>query len=822
MKTKIMGLLMAVLLCFQPVVSHADSSTPSVNTKTTANFNDLKDLDAATKEKFDAMISAGIFEGVAEGNFGLKDEMNRAQFAKVAALIFGLQVDTSLKTSSFKDVKSDDPANGYALPFIEAVKEAGITKGTGPGVFNPGGEVTKEQLATFLIRGLGKEKEAQRTPGVDDSTVSDWAKNYVALALELKLMSNGEDGVFGGSRAATRDLLVLGSYEAKQEYDSSQGSTGEGQDNGSLTPTPPTSPTSSTGTPPVSSPVETTLSIVNARQTGAKTFYVQFSKYADPATVRLSVTRNGSPIAVQTTADQANGYKLTFAENVQEGQYMVTAGYTSSSTVIGSVPVDAVAERVARIDFASSSDTIAKGSRIGIPVKAINQFGETLFNYSEFVVLSGVPATIDPNRGLVVVDTSSESLLPGISMVSITLLDNDSHVTASKNFKVGSPQYAMKVEFQGSLRGMKGQEVPQAEWGQSYHVNFDLKDQYGNLMMFPLPSGAASVAPILTPYSTSISVGALGEAPVSEPGSFSLPITFDPTSLEGANHYTLTLGIGGGFSSVTFPVVDSEVQVIQRMEIKGSIRDATGQEVTQVSWPNDYHLNFDVYDQNDQVMSLSALSSALSSRQSQMNFTITPEEISLGSVEAALPIEPGALSLPFTIKTPERAGNVNLEISIITMLEKYQFNQNLNVPIQIVVQPKVAMPTLTQTDGGGMVLVMLSTTTPDATIYYTEDGVHDPSTNPQTDPYTVMYNGPFYVPSGTWIKAIAVKDGSLNSDIMTEQVTLAPSMEFSVTDLVYIGEEASGMVLKVVFSKPVDPTSAESGAYLWWNCSTSI
>lgn len=217
-----------------------------VEAKTSADFTDLKDLDAATKAKFDAMISAGIFDGISEGNFGLKDEMNRAQFAKVAALIYGLKVDTNLKTSSFSDVKSDDPANGYALPFIEAVKKAGITDGVGDGAFNPAGDVTKEQLATFLVRGLGQRDEAESKPGVKDDTVSDWAKGYVELALELKLLKNGADGKFGGNTNATRDLLVLGSYEAKKEYEASK-------------PSPSPSPTSTpTPTPtPMPTPVYT-------------------------------------------------------------------------------------------------------------------------------------------------------------------------------------------------------------------------------------------------------------------------------------------------------------------------------------------------------------------------------------------------------------------------------------------------------------------------------------------------------------------------------------------------------------------------------------
>jgi hypothetical protein len=218
MKKKVVGLLMmTMLLCFisaDYLANHAAAAT-----KTSADFTDLKDLDEAKKAKFDVMISAGIFDGVAEDTFGLTDKMNRAQFAKVAALVFKLEVDTELKISSFSDVKADDPANGYAVPYIEAVKAAGITDGYGDGIYDPAGEVTKEQLAAFLIRGLGKEKDATAAPGVDDPTVSDWAKKYVAYAIENKLMPTEDDGTFGGKDTATRAQLVEGAYEAKEQYE---------------------------------------------------------------------------------------------------------------------------------------------------------------------------------------------------------------------------------------------------------------------------------------------------------------------------------------------------------------------------------------------------------------------------------------------------------------------------------------------------------------------------------------------------------------------------------------------------------------------------
>ena len=180
--------------------------------KTSADFTDLKDLDEATKSKFDALIAAGIFDGVSDSSFGIKDEMNRAQFAKVAALIFNLKVDQSITTSSFTDVPSDS----YALPYIEALKVAGITTGTTPTTFNPAGNVTKEQLATFLVRGLGMENEAQNFQGSIDNTVSDWAQGYVALALENKLLAANADGGFGGRKPAVRDQLASGAFESKK------------------------------------------------------------------------------------------------------------------------------------------------------------------------------------------------------------------------------------------------------------------------------------------------------------------------------------------------------------------------------------------------------------------------------------------------------------------------------------------------------------------------------------------------------------------------------------------------------------------------------
>lgn len=319
--------------------------TTALAAKTSADFKDLQDLDAATKAKIDALLSAGVFNGVSQDTFDLKSEMNRAQFAKVAAMIFGLEVDSGLKTSSFNDVKPDDKGTGYALPYIEALKNAGIAEGYGGGRFDPAGKVTKEQLATFLVRGLGKDDDAKSAPGVDDQTVSDWAKGYVELALELKLLSNGADGKFGGGSNATRDLLVLGAYEAKEQY-VPRGATPTPTPSPSLTPTPSASPSPSptpSAAPPIvwptPEPTSTATPTVQPTPTASSTPTATPTPTASPtptpapAITGLTVESGTVAGSVRLVYEAVSGNGLRFVH--QPGPF-VTPKVGSSAAEIGS------------------------------------------------------------------------------------------------------------------------------------------------------------------------------------------------------------------------------------------------------------------------------------------------------------------------------------------------------------------------------------------------------------------------------------------------------------------------------------------------------
>lgn len=421
--------------------------------KDSSAFSDLLDLDATSKAKFDEMLKAGIFDGVQDGVFGLKDKMTRAQFAKVASLIFQLKTDMSLKTSTFTDVLSDDPTNGYALPYIDAISKAGITDGYGEGLFNPGGQVTKEQLAAFLIKGLKLDAKLKDTKGVQDDTVSDWAKGYVALAIENKLMSNGSNGKFGGTSPATRDLLVLSAYEARKLSEVSKIET------------------------------VTKVSIAKAEVTGAKTVTVTLNgAIADTTKLNATVSRGTTavPAAVKWN-DTKHQFTIVTENAMNEGTYTVKLEAVKDGGLTvdkGKADVTVQKETITKIDFLSASDSIAKGNKVTVSFKATNQYNEQSdLPASRFEIKSSPNLTIQSSTNdqsfSIKIDDDNFDRNDNI-FFTISAPDNTTH--ASKAYRVGDKQSVAKIEL-GKLK-LKGNKT-KLEAGDSATLEYKAYDQYG-------------------------------------------------------------------------------------------------------------------------------------------------------------------------------------------------------------------------------------------------------------------------------------------------------------------------------------------------------
>ena len=114
--------------------------------------------------------------------------------------------------------------------------------------------------------------------------------------------------------------------------------------------------------------------------------------------------------------------------------------------------------------------------------------------------------------------------------------------------------------------------------------------------------------------------------------------------------------------------------------------------------------------------------------------------------------------------TPVEAGSYTVTVSA----ESYKSKTSDPVNVIDTNLPTVAMPTASPVDGtfATSQSVTLTTTTADAKIYYTTN---------ETDPTTAstLYSGAISVSTTTTIKAIAVKEGMNNSDILTAVYTIS-------------------------------------------------
>ena len=99
-------------------------------------------------ENISRLVAAGITEGFADGEFRPADSVTRQQMASF--LTRALDLGAPDEPLQFDDVSEDNTH----YDAIQSLAAAEITLGCGPGEFCPADPVTREQMASFLVRSL--------------------------------------------------------------------------------------------------------------------------------------------------------------------------------------------------------------------------------------------------------------------------------------------------------------------------------------------------------------------------------------------------------------------------------------------------------------------------------------------------------------------------------------------------------------------------------------------------------------------------------------------------------------------------------------------
>ncbi|WP_431026856.1 5'-nucleotidase C-terminal domain-containing protein [Lysinibacillus sp. LZ02] len=118
----------------------------------TASFTDVPASNEYA-EAIEILASYGFIKGYADGSFKPTEEITRGQFAKMVTNILEI---TGEGANPFTDVTS---SSEYYEAII-ALYENGLTTGTTETTYSPDADVTRGQLASFIVRGLAWLEEA--------------------------------------------------------------------------------------------------------------------------------------------------------------------------------------------------------------------------------------------------------------------------------------------------------------------------------------------------------------------------------------------------------------------------------------------------------------------------------------------------------------------------------------------------------------------------------------------------------------------------------------------------------------------------------------
>ncbi|SDX95957.1 immunoglobulin-like domain-containing protein [Paenibacillus sp. CF384] len=167
----------------------------------TKTFTDVSSSHWAAKV-IQSLAAKQIINGTSPTMFTPNRNVTRAEFT--AMLVKALKL-TAAGDTTFKDVAADA---WYARAVSIAVK-AGIVSGKSSTAFAPSAQITREEMATMLMRAYAVMKGSEPAKGAeasftDASAVSAWAADYVDAAASLKLINGRGEGKFDPKGITTR------------------------------------------------------------------------------------------------------------------------------------------------------------------------------------------------------------------------------------------------------------------------------------------------------------------------------------------------------------------------------------------------------------------------------------------------------------------------------------------------------------------------------------------------------------------------------------------------------------------------------------------
>lgn len=168
------------------------------NSTTSTDQSRFVDMPGHWAEEYvDALYELEVIEGRSDNEFEPDSTITRAEAVKVVLRLFGFELGSS-EENPFADLDSE----AWYYDYVLTGYKNGIVSGYGNSEFRPGADITRAEALKVLFGAFGA--------GLDDvdfeftDTKNHWARDFVANAADLGVVSGYEDGSFRPDAKVTR------------------------------------------------------------------------------------------------------------------------------------------------------------------------------------------------------------------------------------------------------------------------------------------------------------------------------------------------------------------------------------------------------------------------------------------------------------------------------------------------------------------------------------------------------------------------------------------------------------------------------------------
>ncbi|GAB6179374.1 hypothetical protein JCM14036_06930 [Desulfotomaculum defluvii] len=157
------------------------------------------------KNNIEIMAARHVVRGLTPETFGPNETVTRGQFTVM--LVRALGLTESAGGVKFKDV----PPNYWCADAVGTAVKMGLVAGYSAEIFGPNDPITREQMATILVRALRFNNQKPLPSGgtsleqfIDGSTIASWARNSVSIIVQEGIMRGQDGGKFAPKALTTR------------------------------------------------------------------------------------------------------------------------------------------------------------------------------------------------------------------------------------------------------------------------------------------------------------------------------------------------------------------------------------------------------------------------------------------------------------------------------------------------------------------------------------------------------------------------------------------------------------------------------------------